>query len=103
MTAAFPDLILVLPELILAVGAMALLMIGVFAGDGSARLVNALAVGVLLAAAVAVFGVSDGTTMAGAFVVDGFARFLKVATLIGSAVAIVLALRFAQTENFERF
>jgi NADH-quinone oxidoreductase subunit N len=103
MTEAFPDLVLVSPELILALGAMALLMVGVFMGDRSAPLVNALAVGVLLPAAVAVFGVPDGATMAGAFVVDGFARFMKVAALIGSAVAIILTLRFARLERFERF
>jgi NADH-quinone oxidoreductase subunit N len=103
MSEAFPDLTLVGPELILALGAMALLMVGAFSRHGSAGLVNALAVGVLLPAAVAVFGVPDGTTMGGAFVVDGFARFLKVATLLGSVVAIVLALRFARAERFERF
>ena len=35
--------------------------------------------------------------------VDGFARFMKVAALIGSAVAIVLAWRFSRAEGFERF
>ena len=55
MTAAeFPALASILPELILAVGALALLMIGVFAGDRSARLVNALAIVVLALAAWAV-------------------------------------------------
>jgi NADH-quinone oxidoreductase subunit N len=103
MTEAFPDLVLIVPELILAIGAMALLMIGAFAGERSTPLVNALAVGVLLPAAAAIFSVPDGVTMAGAFVVDGFARFMKVAAILGCAVAIVLALRFARLERFESF
>src|SRR5688572_21431692 len=104
MTEVLPDLALVLPELVLAVGAMALLMFGVFAGDRSAPIVNAAAIAVLLVAAVLVFA-TDGanTILAGAFVVDGFARFMKVAALIGSAVAIAMAWRFSRWEGFERF
>src|SRR5688572_20728840 len=104
MTEVLPDLALVLPELVLAVGAMALLMFGVFAGDRSAPIVNAAAIAVLLVAAVLVFA-TDGanTILAGAFVVDGFARFMKVAALIGSALSIAMAWRFARLEGFERF
>ena len=43
----FPRFAAVLPELILAVGALVLLMIGAFAGERSARPVNVLAVLVL--------------------------------------------------------
>src|SRR5687767_9994090 len=104
MTEVLPDPALVLPELILAIGAMALLMFGVFAGDRSATAVNAAAVVVLLIAAVAVAaGNGVGATLAGAFIVDGFARFMKVAALIGSAVAIAMAWRFSRWEGFERF
>jgi NADH-quinone oxidoreductase subunit N len=104
MMEVLPDPALVLPELILAIGAMALLMFGVFAGDRSATAVNAAAVVVLLIAAVAVAaGDGVGATLAGAFIVDGFARFMKVAALIGSAVSIAMAWRFSRLEGFERF
>jgi NADH-quinone oxidoreductase subunit N len=105
MTAAeLPPLASVLPELILAVGALALLMVGVFAGDRSARLVNALAILVLaLSAGALIFGDQSGKILNGAFVADGFARFMKISALDGSAVAIVLAWRFARAEKFERF
>jgi len=98
------DVSAVLPELILAVGAMALLMFGVFSGERSAPLVSAAAIVVLLLAAAAVMlGEGEGAIFGGAFVVDGFGRFLKVAALLGSAVAIVLAGRFSRREGFERF
>ena len=39
------ELLPVLPELVLAVGAMALLMLGAYRGEGTTRLVTSLAVG----------------------------------------------------------
>ena len=102
--ADLPALSAVLPELILGVGALVLLMVGVYAGSNAARLVNVLAVIVLIVAVPAViFGGGEGPILGNAFVVDGFARFMKVAALIGSAVIIVLAARFSKRENFERF
>jgi NADH-quinone oxidoreductase subunit N len=99
-----PDLALILPELILAIGAMALLMFGVYSGERSAPTVSAAAIVLIIVAIFAVaLGGENGTTMGGAFVVDSFARFMKIAALIGSAVAIVIAQRFARAEGFERF
>ncbi|MGH6922407.1 MAG: NADH-quinone oxidoreductase subunit NuoN [Propylenella sp.] len=104
MPTPLPELSSLLPELVLAVGAMLLLMFGVYSGDRSARVVNALAIVVILVAIVAVMQTgADGEILGGAFVVDAFARFMKVAALIGSAVAIILSQRFARNERFERF
>jgi NADH-quinone oxidoreductase subunit N len=101
---ALPEVSAILPELALALGAMLLLMFGVYSGERSARMVNALAVVVIAVAIVAVARTAeDGAILGGAFVIDAFARFMKIAALIGSAVAIVLALRFARNEGFERF
>jgi NADH-quinone oxidoreductase subunit N len=101
---ALPEVSAILPELVLALGAMLLLMFGVYSGERSARMVNALAVVVIAVAIVAVARTAeDGAILGGAFVIDAFARFMKIAALIGSAVAIVLALRFARNEGFERF
>ena len=44
-----PDLMPALPEIVLACAAMALLLLGVFRGEGSTRLVSWLAVLALLA------------------------------------------------------
>jgi NADH-quinone oxidoreductase subunit N len=102
--AELPALGAILPELVLAAGAMALLMIGVFVGERSARLVNFLAVVVLaISAAAILLSQQDGAIWNGAFVVDGFAKFLKVTALVGSAVSILLAWRFMRVEKFESF
>jgi NADH-quinone oxidoreductase subunit N len=102
--AAFPEFSAVLPELVLALGALLLLMFGVYSGERSIRTVNALAVVVIAVAIVAVQRTgADAAVLGGVFVVDTFARFMKTAALIGSGAAIVLALRFSRNEGFERF
>jgi len=103
MTAA--DLHILLPELILVIGAMALLMVGVFRGDKSFGLVSVLSVIALAASAGAILGQGDAVTPAfgGAIVADGFARFTKLLILIGSAAAIALSQGFMRSEKIARF
>ena len=99
-----PDLLPIAPEILLAVGAMVLLMIGVFSGDDIAPTITGASIG-LLAGAILILLFSSGRyeIFDGAFVLDGFARFMKIATLIGSAFAIAMSVGFAKAERFERF
>ncbi len=94
-----------IPELILALGAMALLMYGVFTGDRSARTVTWGAVVLLIAAAIAVLalGSAPRTAFNGSFVLDAFARFMKVLAFLGAAVALVLSQDFLAREKIEKF
>ncbi|MBN9017181.1 MAG: NADH-quinone oxidoreductase subunit NuoN [Rhizobiales bacterium] len=102
--ATLPTLAPLLPELVLAIGALALLMIGVFGGERSAPLVSTLAVIVIIVAGLALlFRAEDGVTFGGAFVLDPFARFMKMLALIGSGFAIIMSSGFAKRENFDRF
>jgi len=87
------ELHVVLPELILAVGAIVLLMTGVFmkSGEAAGRLVGWLAIAVLVAAAVAVFEQSGSTTVfQGAFVSDGMTRFFKIAILVAATLTLLM-------------
>src|SRR4051812_297235 len=90
------QLLPVLPEIVLAVGAMALLMIGAFRGQGSTALVTGLAVGLLILVGVLELLLPDGrlSTFGGSFIVDDFARFLKVLALIGSVATLILSAEF---------
>jgi len=99
------DLHILLPELILVVGAIALLMLGVFRGDKSFGLLSVLSVIALAGSAGAIIGQGDATTSAfnGAFVADGFARFAKLLILLGSASAIALAQGFLRNEKIAKF
>lgn len=98
------SLALLTPELILAVGAMVLLMIGVYSTSRSSTLVTTLAVLVMAAAAVwLLFSVGEGKAFGNSFVVDPFARFMKVLTLVGAAVTLVMSVGFAKAEKFDSF
>ncbi|CAN0653163.1 NADH-quinone oxidoreductase subunit NuoN [Nitratireductor aquimarinus] len=98
------SLILATPELILAVGAMALLMVGVFSGPRANSTVTGLAVALLVAViALMVVFPADGRAFGGAFVSDGFARFMKILTLVGSVVTLVMSVGFAKAEKFDKF
>jgi NADH-quinone oxidoreductase subunit N len=94
-----------LPELLLAFSGLGLLMLGVFAGPGSARLVSWLAVGVLLAASVLALTpeASRTTAFSGLFVADPFASFAKVLAFLATAATIVMGLEFNRREGFDRF
>lgn len=102
--ATLPSLTPFLPELILAVGALVLLMIGAFGGERATPLVTTLAV-LLIAVAglVLLFKAEDGVTFGGAFVLDPFARFMKVLALIGSGFAIVMSVNYVKRERIARF
>jgi NADH-quinone oxidoreductase subunit N len=92
-------------EIFLAVAGMALLMLGVFRKDNTLRLVTTLAVAALALAAVLVGAPESGSTLAfgGGFVVDDFAVFAKMLILLGSAIGMVIALRYLENEDIARF
>jgi len=99
------DLSPVLPEVVLACGAMLMLMAGVFMRAGSSRVVNSWCVLVLIVAAIALIMTPQGrlVSFGGSFVLDDFARFLKMLTLIGSAGALILSLDWLAIEKQQRF
>jgi NADH-quinone oxidoreductase subunit N len=95
---------LALPEVILAVGALALLMIGVFSGEKSAPLVTGLAIALLaVVGAMLIFMTGDGQAFGGAFVSDTFARFMKILALIGSITAMVMSRGQAKALELDKF
>lgn len=106
MTAAtMPLLAPAYPEIFLAIASMAMLMLGVFRGDGSSRLVAWLSVLVLVVTIVLVVmqPAATAVTFGGLFISDAFGRFAKVLILLGSAFAIILSLSYVRSEKMERF
>jgi NADH-quinone oxidoreductase subunit N len=99
------EFIPVMPELVLAVGAMLLLMVGAYAGEGSARFVNALSIVLIAAVAVLLVQLPAGRLVMfnDSFVVDDFARFLKLLMLCGSAGTLMLSLDYLTAEKQQRF
>jgi NADH-quinone oxidoreductase subunit N len=92
------------PELILAVGAMVLLMIGAYSRGNSSTAVTGLAVAILALAAVWILvSQAHGTAYAGAYVQDNFAAFMKVLTLAASAFTLIMYVGFAKAQRFDNF
>jgi NADH-quinone oxidoreductase subunit N len=103
--AQLPTLVPLLPEFVLGLGAMALLMFGVYRGESATRAVDFGAIALLVIAGGILVTLPAGklTTFGGSFIVDDFARFLKVLALIGSSAAILLSLDYDKQEREERF
>src|SRR3954467_11726771 len=103
--ADLPALLPALPEIVLALGALALVVYGAFAGERTTNAVNWAAFGLLIVAGLIVLWLPSGklVTFGGGFIVDDFARILKILALIGSAVSIVLARDYMILERQDRF
>ena len=98
------DLLVLLPEIILAIGAMALLLTGAIGGEKTAHLVSWGAIVLLIVAGAAVIsGPDNAHAFHNAFVADGFSRFAKVLILSAAALSILLADEFFATINLSRF
>jgi NADH-quinone oxidoreductase subunit N len=99
------DIYPVLPELCLALMAMALLMYGVFRGDKSTGSCSWLAVLALVVTGVIMSLLPESAESAfrGQFIVDQFARFMKWLVLLGSALAVIMSMNYNAREEIERF
>ena len=97
----------ILPEAVLAGGAMLMLMVGVgvHQSERSARIVNGFCVAVLALAALVVVMLPPGRSelFGGSFVVDDYARFLKLLALAGSGGALLLSLDWLTLEKQQKF
>ncbi len=94
-----------LPEVILAIGILALLLFGALRGERSSDVIAELAMGVLaLAITVILIGAhSRGNVFDDAYVNDGFARFMKVLALSGSLISLILSRDYLKREGIDQF
>jgi NADH-quinone oxidoreductase subunit N len=99
-----PDLKPVLPEIILALGAMFLLMMGAFGGKRVTYAVFGVAMGLIGGAfLVLLFVPGYGETFGGSFKMDDFAHLMKLLVLAGSFFAIAMSWAYAKSEAFDQF
>ncbi len=100
------QLLFAAPELILALGGMALLVIGVYVGDRRARTISFGAVALLLAALAAALMLlerPDTSIFSGSFAVDRYAIFAKVIIFGAAAAAILMSDGFLGAADLKRF
>jgi len=94
-----------LPELILAAGSVVLLFVGAIRGKEQDGLLTEFSVGVLaVAIAVILLGSkTNAVVLDGAFIDDGFGRFMKVFTLGCSLVTVAMSQDFLAREKINKF
>jgi NADH-quinone oxidoreductase subunit N len=94
-----------LPEIVLGLGAMALLMAGAYRVSAGSRIIDYAAIALLVVAGIILVALPGGklSSFGGSFVVDDFARFLKVLALVGSAAAIAMSIDYDSREHQRRF
>ena len=100
------DFSTVLPEVILAVFAMAALLFGVYGGkDQQSGSITFAAAGLLVALALWIGVAGEGRAVAfgGLFVDDAFARFAKVVILLSAAGVLVMAQDYMARRDLARF
>ena len=97
--------VLALPEMILVIGAMALLMLGAFRDESASKLIFWLAIILLALAFCALLLIPAAGRVAfdGAFIFDPFARFMKLLTLIGSAAIIIMSFDYLRQARLMKF
>jgi NADH-quinone oxidoreductase subunit N len=102
---AVPDLWPALPEILLALGALAMLVIGAVRREKATSLIDMIGICLLAGAFLLVLG--QGTakvvTFEGAFVTDGFSRFMKLLTLAGSIFALLLSMDYLESRGIRKF
>ncbi|MEO0622718.1 MAG: NADH-quinone oxidoreductase subunit NuoN [Pseudomonadota bacterium] len=100
------DYATVLPELVMAGGAMALLMFGAYGGgDARRHLITALSAGLMIALGLWIATQGEGSTSAfgGAFVIDAYSRFAKVLILLSSGAMLMLGEAYLERRGILRF
>lgn len=95
----------VLPELVLAISAIVLLLVGAIKGERSANLVTGLAIAVLAAVFILVLlkPAVTLTAFSGSLVIDPFSRFMKALSLLGATVSLIMSVDWLNREQQNKF
>lgn len=90
------QLSMVLPEIVLSLGGLALLMVSAWGGPAVSRAVSWVSVAVLIGAGIALTGnaSSGGTAFDGLYRADLYSAYAKVLIFFAAAISIVIAPRF---------
>ena len=94
-----------LPELILAAGALVLLLLGAYKSTKGDWIISELAIGLLGIAFLTLFAPLDGKALIwdGAFIDDAFSRFMKGLALIGALASLLLSREYMAREKIDQF
>ena len=93
------------PEVVLAAGTLALLMIGVFRGDSALRGLSWGAVILFALTAMTIVDKSPDRALAwnGLYIADSLSHFLKILLLVGASASVLLAVPYLERVKAGRF
>ncbi len=94
---------LALPEIVLSVSGLAILVLGVLQRRDATQLCSLLTLGAFVVTAFLVLAAPDGIGYNSVFVGDNFARYMKILSLIGAALSLILSMDYNRREGIGRF
>jgi NADH-quinone oxidoreductase subunit N len=99
------DVMIALPEILMAVAGMALLLLGTFLPRNPTRITTWLTILTLAVAFVIVAWETPArsTAFEGLFVADQFGRFMKLLVLLGSGLALTMSTGYVEREQMSRY
>ncbi|HEV2514896.1 MAG TPA: NADH-quinone oxidoreductase subunit NuoN [Devosia sp.] len=101
---SFASLAPAYPELLLAVGAIVVLLVSLFWKGISSTAVSIVAIVLLLVVlAMLLLQPATGVLFNGVFIVDGFARYMKALVLGGAAATLLISLSSAKEHGIDKF
>ncbi len=101
---SFTSLAPAFPELILVIGAIVILMAGVFIKQKTSAGLTGIAIGLLVAVASYIILLpSQGVIFNGGFIQDSFANYMKLLVIIGAMFALILSLSSANENSLDKF
>ncbi|WP_332060886.1 NADH-quinone oxidoreductase subunit NuoN [Bartonella sp. CB74] len=103
-TEMIAQLVLIFPEILIALGGVALLLIGVYSSARSYLTVTGLAIALLVATIVIIIVFpKSGLFQTNALIIDAFSRYMKILTLIGALFALIMSVSFTCAQKFDIF
>ncbi|GAA4666265.1 NADH-quinone oxidoreductase subunit NuoN [Bartonella pachyuromydis] len=103
-TEIIAQLVLILPEILIALGGVVLLLIGVYSNARSFLTVTGLAIALLVATIIIIVVFpKSGLFQTNALIIDAFGRYMKILTLVGAFFALVMSVGFSNSQKFDIF
>ncbi|CAK01574.1 NADH-quinone oxidoreductase subunit NuoN [Bartonella tribocorum] len=98
------QLVLILPEVLIALGAIMLLVIGVYSNARASLTVTGLAIALLVATIIILIVFpKSGLFQTNALIIDSFGRYMKILMLIGALFSLIISVGFTNAQKFNIF